>query len=358
MKNFGIILKTALWAMCVTMFCSCSSNPSSETSEPIEINGHQVLIFPSEDLSSIKLSKKSGGSAFSCTAYNGKKNIRLREQYNINEFDKVSINVGYDKKIEAFDVYEINGLDGELRLAKDVKGIALRKANGAVLTLLIRNNAPFWTMRHETRTAAAKDLTRRISVFRDNAIQPELLGITDHDLGIIRLFLLPVHEPTNNVTPMDVNNFADFAIPAGDGLKPSKDSTVIYPCYGDKPQILIEKEGNGSCITICKAQSDGSDIKFHVDNATYAYDTKPLYDSYNKTTYDPQEIIGAAIGLPNGTFFNIIQCKNYDRYKGRFTTKVMPADRNNGYPEEEIATWIRFRSGKYADFPHYIPDMH
>lgn len=150
-----------------------------ESSEPIEITNDEIIVLPTTDLFSYKLD--AHGLHISDT-YFGPKAYKFREEYNFKKYEDCEVNVGYTKKIEAFDVYELGG--SGLTLATDVRGLAMRKAGNHFLVFLLTAHNPCLAMRMKYTVKENYVSTTKFGISKN--IPVVLFGIEDKENRIIR----------------------------------------------------------------------------------------------------------------------------------------------------------------------------
>lgn len=351
MKKLSIILNFAILAImsAVTMSCNGSGGNVS-AAEPIEITKDEIIVLPTTDLFSYKLSDH--GLRISDT-YFGPKAYKFREEYAFDIYEKYNVNVGYSKKIEAFDMYEL-GRNG-LTLATDVRGLAIRKAGGRFLIILLTAHNPCLAMRMKYTVKENFTLSPTDIGISEN-IPTMLFGIEDKEKRIIRILLMPEYFYQKSLKPLDTSNFAKLTALPGNGLKPQQDTTVVFPCYGDKPQIDCEKDGNGSRIIVRNAEGPGKDALFKID-AAYNYEVHEPYCVKQDAYYAPQDFAGAAFGLPNGKFLSIVQCrdKNFAQLRYSTTIDAINMDGNIAPSGYRSLTYFKNRNRDIISLPFYFP---
>lgn len=351
MKKLSIILNFAILAImsAVTMSCNGSGGNVSAT-EPIEITKDEIIVLPTTDLFSYKLSDQ--GLRISDT-YFGPKAYKFREEYNFKAYESCTANVGYSKKIEAFDLYELGG--SGLTLATDVRGLAITKANGHLLVILLSAHNPCLAMRMKYTVKANFDLSPTDVGISEN-ILTLLLGIEDKEKRATRILIMPQYFYQKNLPPIDSSNFAELTALPGDGLKPQQDTTVVFPCYGDKPQIDCEKDGNGSRVIVRNAEGPGKDASFKID-AAYNYTPQEVYNVKGINWHNPQDVAGACFGLPNGKFLNIVQCRDKNLAQQRYSTSIDATKMDGNFDSSGYRSLIYFknRSRDVMSLPFYFP---
>lgn len=377
MKKLSIILSIVFLASMI--FASCNNqnkgnegnertsvSPLAEITEAIEITENELLVYPTAHIGDMYFKNNlTGGSRFTYQSYWGLKSINFREKYDIDKYtDKVYWvdDSRQQYKLKPFDVLESTlalpyGVPIEIyKASESVRGLAIKKANNKILMIIVSRYTAFETMR--MKYFLTNDVGK-VVIKRIHDIPYVQLITFFEDLKVIQKFWVPLHKPTNNVEPVNKNNYAQFVYPEGNGLKPKKDSLVIMKCYGEKPQIDCEEDGNGgSKIIVRAAKPDGSDITMHVDKAIYHYDGKALYDIVKKRFIDQNVLVGASFGLSNGRFLTILQAKDITRfieYAKEF--KIVPdLDKGNPYGELYVNWLSVYNKGHdFIMFPRYIP---
>lgn len=203
MKNFIIICGILLFAL-----SACNGNKDGRVlgisipeTESVEITQDSVILVISEYSQNVIIDGGNaafGGSKFRLSDGDSAKICKLKEQYDLKTYDKVSIILNQlnsketiEQPMKLFDVYEFS-LFKEVYLAKDVKGIALKQKNGKVLTLLV-----FWFDKDQ------KDKVK-IKNFYNNKIMPSTRGFGEPIKsqivmfglpGMNRGFILPIFDP-------------------------------------------------------------------------------------------------------------------------------------------------------------------
>lgn len=350
MKKLSIILNFAILAImsAVTMSCNGSGGNVSAT-EPIEITKDEIIVLPTTDLFSYKLSDQ--GLRISDT-YFGPKAYKFREEYNFKKYEDCEVNVGYTKKIEAFDVYELGG--SGLTLATDVRGLAMRKAGNHFLVFLLTAHNPCLAMRMKYTVKENYVSTTKLGISKN--IPVVLFGIEDKENRIIRILVIPLYTFLKTLPKPETSNFAELTALPGDGLKPQRDTTVVFPCYGDKPQIDCEKDGNGSRIIVRNAEGPGKDASFKID-AAYNYTPQEVYNVKGINWHSPQDVAGACFGLPNGKFLNIVQCRDKNLAQQRYSISIDATKMDGNFDSSGYRSLIYFknRSRDVMSLPFYFP---
>ena len=320
-----------------------------EPSEPIEITNDEIIVLPTTDLFSYKLD--AHGLHISDT-YFGPKAYKFREEYNFKKYEDCEVNVGYTKKIEAFDVYELGG--SGLTLATDVRGLAMRKAGNHFLIFLLTAHNPCLAMRMKYTVKENYVSTTKFGISKN--IPVVLFGIEDKENRIIRVLVIPLYTFLKTLPKPETSNFAELTALPGDGLKPQRDTTVVFPCYGDKPQIDCEKDGNGSRIIIRNAEGPGKDASFKID-AAYNYEAHEPYCVKQDAYYAPRDFVGATFGLPNGKFLSIVQCQDKEFVHSYSDSSIDAIDMDGNNDPSGYRTLIFFknRTRDIISLPFYFP---
>ncbi len=310
---FNNAFMAALVAVVSVLLFSCggksNGNVNENVSEAIEISENKVLVIPTDDLSSATFSSGLfGGSEFSCMAFGQRKVIRLKESYDLGQFDDCTVSLTDEngqKKIKPLDVYEVDAFTQGVVLAKDIKGITLKKRNGKDLTILLWKRDSFWANRTKFDCGRHNTLARFIS--GKKFVSSELVVSTDEVRGVYRGFLLPVFLPDKDadnslVVEDNFEKFKNFK-----GLQPQNDTTIVFCSQGYIPQIECVPDGNGgSYITIYNARKIGESLNINV-GAEYDYTPKEVFNDVNELWYKKELVAGAAFCLPNGKVLTIIQ---------------------------------------------------
>lgn len=322
----------------------------AEPSEPIEITKDEIIVLPTTDLFSYKLD--AHGLHISDT-YFGPKAYKFREEYAFDIYEKYNVNVGYSKKIEAFDMYELGG--SGLRLATDVRGLAIRKAGGRFLIILLTAHNPCLAMRMKYTVKENFDLSPTDIGINGN-IPTMLFGIEDKEKRIIRILLMPEYFYQESLEPLETSNFAEFTALPGDGLKPQQDTTVVFPSYGEKPQIDCETNGKGSHIIVRNAEGPGKDVSFKID-AIYNYEPLEPYCVKLDSWYSPRDVAGACFGLPNGKFLSIMQCRDKETVRCYSESSIDAIDMDGNFDPSGYRSLIFFknRTRDIMSLPFYFP---
>lgn len=321
----------------------------AEPSEPIEITKDEIIVFPTTDLFSYKLD--AHGLHISDT-YFGPKAYKFREEYNFKKYEDCEVNVGYTKKIEAFDVYELGG--SGLTLATDVRGLAMRKAGNHFLVFLLTAHNPCLAMRMKYTVKENYVSTTKFGISKN--IPVVLFGIEDKENRIIRILVIPLYTFLKTLPKPETSNFEKLTALPGDGLKPRQDTTVVFPCYGEKPQIDCEADGKGSRIIVRNAEGPGKDVSFKID-AAYQYEPHEPYSVKQIGWYSPQTAAGACFGLPNGKFLNIVQCQDKEIALSYSDSSIDATDMDGNFDPSGYRSLIFFknRTKDIMSLPFYFP---
>lgn len=321
-----------------------------EPSEPIEITKDEIIVLPTTDLFSYKLNDQSLRIS---DTYFGPQAYKFREEYAFDIYEKHTVNVGYTKKIEAFDLYELYG--GGLRLATDVRGLGIRKAGGRFLVILLTAHNPCLAMRMSYTVKESFEFSSLDLGMSEN-IPTLLLGIEDKEKRNIRILVMPQYFYQKSLKPLESGNFAKLTALPGDGLKPQQDTTVVFPCYGEKPQIDCEADGKGSRIIVRNAEGPGKDVSFKID-AAYQYEPHEPYSVKQIGWYSPQAAVGACFGLPNGKFLNIVQCQDKEIARSYSDSSIDAIDMDGYFDPSGYRSRIFFknRTRDIMSLPFYFP---
>lgn len=256
------------------------------------------------------------------------------------------------KKFEAFDVYELGG--SGLTLATDVRGLAMRKAGNHFLVFLLTAHNPCLAMRMKYTVKENYVSTTKFGISKN--IPVVLFGIEDKENRIIRVLVIPLYTFLKTLPKPETSNFAELTALPGDGLKPQRDTTAVFPCYGDKPQIDCEKDGNGSRIIIRNAEGPGKDASFKID-AAYNYEAHEPYCVKQDAYYAPRDFVGATFGLPNGKFLSIVQCQDKEFVHSYSDSSIDAIDMDGNIDPSGYRSLIFFknRTRDIISLPFYFP---
>lgn len=183
-----------------------------------------------------------------------------------------------------------------------------------------------------------------------------LFGIEDKENRIIRVLVIPLYTFLKTLPKPETSNFAELTALPGDGLKPQRDTTAVFPCYGDKPQIDCEKDGNGSRIIIRNAEGPGKDASFKID-AAYNYEAHEPYCVKQDAYYAPRDFVGATFGLPNGKFLSIVQCQDKEFVHSYSDSSIDAIDMDGNIDPSGYRSLIFFknRTRDIISLPFYFP---
>lgn len=228
----------------------------------------------------------------------------IREKYDFDAYNDINITLkDSTHNIKQFEVYEMLGWRNELIVAPDVKGIALQKANGAILTFLVSKEPNFLARRGQIKYAQG-------ITYVPNVNQPgfKYTFVGTYKFNRLRIFLVPMYQPTNKLEPVFTHNVESLMPPFAECLQPSKDTLMMFPCYGAEPQIICQDNQDGrSLVTIKDAKGPGQDETFYVyGRFSHQAPTLQYFDdrSWREVSSTAK---GTSLCLDNGSTLGIMQ---------------------------------------------------
>ena len=301
MKHLGIIL-----LMLITVLTSCNGNKEKET---LSVTEDTVFAFGNFTLDKALSAGNTfgNGSRIVINDNSGRHEFRFREKYDFGSFNGTDITLkDGSRSIRKFDVYELVSFSGSLAPAEDVRGIALEKADGSVLTFLVFKDCAFNARRGEI--ACEKGRTLNIDTNRPEMFSYALAAT--HRFSQTRLFVLPLYSPENE--PSDDRITLSEPLEPKECLSPSRDSVMLFPCLGEQPEITCRDMNDGrSLITVKNAADNGEDITFYVSGRfNHTAEAAELYNTelYVKEDWSKvNNVRGTALCLDNGRILNIFQ---------------------------------------------------
>lgn len=295
---------TIILAMIVGTLCSCSDQGDALS---LEIDKDTVLSFGVYDFNSIKLTNFmfDEGSRITISKRDNPFTFYQNEKYDINVYGNLKIELeNGSRPIKAFDIYELKDFHGTLALAPDVKGLAMEKANGSVLTVITWPMTDFEARSGQMEIGSSYELRLRFNV-PDKLKYTLLVVRRNHHT---RIFVMPLFKPINESAPANFDNTQALLFPWSDCIVPQKDSVMLFPCFGVKPAILCQDMCDGrTLVTVKDAKSQGEDCVFYVCGSFNIKGIPFLYSNLNLKMEEVPNTSGIALCLDNGKVLNLLQ---------------------------------------------------